>query len=97
MGKGLKKIAKQKDKPMVPGAMTVRERMAFNKGLLEGKNIGIEESIKYFTEKMETLSDIKGIGEKKFLLIAHHLGFQEKEQPHEGTIAAVPKGRSENH
>lgn len=86
------------DKSLVPGAMSVRERMAYNKGLQDGKHVGIEETINYFTEKMETLSDIKGIGEKKFLLIAHHLGFQPvKEQTHDRTINEIPKSSSTNY
>lgn len=78
MGKALKKIAKQKEK--FPGPLTTRERMLYNQGLIEGKNIGIEESIKYFEEKLVTVSGIKGIGEQRFKQICAHLGFQEKEQ-----------------
>lgn len=97
MGKGLKKIAKQKDKSLVPGAMTVRERMAYNKGLLEGKDIGIQEAVNYFTEKVQTLDVIKGIGEKKLLLIAHHLGFEQKENDHESSTKRIPANSSQNH
>ena len=95
MGKGLKKIAKQMDKSLVPGAMSVRERMAYNKGRQEGKHIVIEENINYFTEKMGTLSDIKGIGEKRFLLIAHHLGFQPVKE-NENERKRLPNTSSSN-
>lgn len=86
MGKALKKIAKANARSAgktVELTMTTREKMAFNAGrqtgLQEGKTIGIEESIKYFEEKLTTLSDIKGIGDQRFKEICAHLGFKEKE------------------
>lgn len=96
MGKTLKKIAKNKTSDQ----MTTRERMAFNAGkkvgLDEGKAIGIESSIKYFTEKMETLSEIKGIGEQRFKQICFHLGFREIGEKNENAHNGVPERSSQD-
>lgn len=49
---------------------------AFNKGYEAGEKVGVNKSIDYMSEKIQSLSELKGIGEKTVEIVARHFGFK---------------------
>lgn len=53
-------------------------QQAYNEGRAKGRQEGVEHALNYFKDKVATLDEVgHGIGEKRFKVIAEHLGFTE--------------------
>lgn len=50
----------------------------FNLGFREGRKDGVLHHAKIMEERLLTLSEVKGIGDKTFLKILLHLGYKDK-------------------
>lgn len=55
----------------------INER-SYNDGFSIGRSQGIRDTIAYYTEKLETLTNVKGIGDELAIRILFHLGYEHK-------------------
>lgn len=82
MGAFEKKIRK-KNRVTVQAATGIhsgKEKMlvenAFTKGYETGEQDGVKKAIDYMSEKIHTLHEIKGVGQKTVDAVANHFGFE---------------------